>query len=275
MYNLALIGNPVEHSKSPAIHTEFLRQSNLKGAYICIQSTKEDLLNKITSLQTLGFRGCNITVPHKENILELDIITKASQAVSLIKATNTLIFNKNNTITADNTDYLGFWESINKPEQKNIKKACIIGAGGSARAVTMALLSFAPVQEIIFYIQNRASSIDKAKRLIQDFQEFAQEKNCKLTIITEFNNIIGDINLLVNTSPIGMAHHSEDQSPVTSQELGYINNTNCLVYDLVYTPEETELLKLAKNKNLTTQNGKNMLFLQAKHSFIMWTGAKF
>lgn len=276
MYNLALIGNPVEHSKSPAIHQEFLKQYNLKGSYICIKATKEELLNKITALQTLGFQGCNITVPHKENTLELDIITQTSQAVDLIGATNTLIFSStDNTIQADNTDYLGFWESINSQYQQNIKQACIIGAGGSARAVTMALLSFAPVKEILLYVQNRASSIDKAEKLIQDFAELAQERNCKLTITIELTqDTIKEINLLVNTSPIGMAHHSEGQTPIASQELDYIINKKCLVYDLVYTPEQTELLKLAQTKGLNIQNGKDMLYLQAKHSFMMWTETK-
>ena len=137
IYNLALLGYPVGHSLSPQIHQEFFRQTNLKGGYLCLKTESEQLAQNIHYLQELGFKGVNLTIPHKETGLKL--AHKTSSMASLIGAANTLVFQADKTIYAENTDWLGFLHSLPSDVKQNSQKAIILGAGGSARAVVAAL----------------------------------------------------------------------------------------------------------------------------------------
>ena len=272
LYNFALIGDPVGHSLSPSIHAEFFKKSNLKGSYVCIQTDINKLKETLNCLITLGFTGANITVPHKQKILEF--VDFKSQEVELIGACNTLIF-KNNKIFAYNTDCSGFWNSINLKYKQNLKKVLIIGAGGSARAVTTAFAqNFQEFQEnnfeISFLVKNQESSKQKAQDLIQIVQKL--NKNIISNIYTSQEIIAQEsFDIIVNTSPVGMEGCFQGETPVSEINIKSQANKNCIFYDLVYKPEKTEFLRLASSYNFPCQNGLDMLINQAKLSFEIWT----
>ncbi len=270
MYNFALIGDPVEHSRSPEIHLEFFKKSELKGGYICIQTPKHKIKDYIYALKDLSFKGVNITVPHKEAVLEL--ADKKSKEAQLIGAVNTLIF-KEDYIEAENTDYLGFSDSLDSEVKNKANKILLIGAGGSARAVMLALLKNPVSQEIFILTRDLDSSFLRASKLINDLKSFNINVEIKAFKQSEIENInFKDLDLVINSSPLGMLNCQENNSPLSEIEINKIKNKSCHFYDLIYNPSETAFLKLAKEKGFSIQNGELMLRLQAAHSFSLWTG---
>ena len=263
IFNFALLGTPVEHSLSPEIHAQFFRETGLKGGYICIPTESQNLLENIKNLQALGFKGVNITIPHKEKVLE--ITENYSKEVKLIGAANTLIFD-NSGIKAENTDWLGFLHSL--PNNLASQKALLIGAGGSAKAIILALIK-KKFSEIIILIRNSESAKAGAENIKLAFAGF----NCTITacFINDLNISNSDFDLIINASPVGMSGFNENESPITESFIQNIINKNCYFYDLVYNPEQTAFLKLAQKHGFVGQNGHKMLFLQAGYSFKHWT----
>ncbi len=263
IFNFALLGNPVEHSLSPEIQTQFFRETGLKGGYICIPTESQNLLNNIKNLQALGFRGVNITIPYKEKVLE--ITENYSKEVKLIGVANTLIFD-NLEIKAENTDWLGFSQSL--PIDIQNKKALLIGAGGSAKAIVLALIK-KKFSEIIVLIRNSESAKAGAENIKSSFAGL----NCAINscFINDLNIANSNFDLIVNASPVGMSGFNENESPLTESFIQNIVNKNCYFYDLIYNPEQTLFLKLANKHGFNGQNGYRMLFLQAAYAFKHWT----
>lgn len=263
IFNFALLGNPVEHSLSPEIQAQFFRETGLKGGYICIPTESQDLLNNIKNLQALGFRGVNITIPHKEKVLE--ITENYSKEVKLIGAANTLIFD-NLEIKAENTDWLGFSQSL--PINIQNKKALLIGAGGSAKAIVLALIK-KKFSEITVLIRNSESAKAGAENIKSSFAGL----NCAINpcFINDLNIANSNFDLIVNASPVGMSGFNENESPLTESFIQNIMNKNCYFYDLIYNPEQTLFLKFAHKHGFNGQNGYRMLFLQAAYAFKHWT----
>ncbi|HEY9886235.1 MAG TPA: shikimate dehydrogenase, partial [Vampirovibrionales bacterium] len=248
IYNLALLGNPVEHSNSPEIHSQFLKATNRKGSYSLIKIETPELHDSIQRLRKLGFCGVNLTIPHKQEALK--VATQISQEAKLIGATNTLKFVDNGEIFADNTDWLGFRDSIWTAKWENTKEATIVGVGGSARAVMLALLK-QDVENINLLIRETPSSFQNSEDLKN--MVVALEKRCKIKVelLNEPEKVkllIKNTDLLINTTPVGMHGISEGQSPISKGLIETIQNRNCLVYDLIYNPAETELLQLANKQ---------------------------
>jgi shikimate dehydrogenase len=295
IYNLALLGHPVSHSKSPEIHTGFFREGGLKGGYICLDTLPKDLEKNIKSLQELGFKGVNLTIPHKQAGLKL--VDYASEEAQLIGAANTLIFEDNGKIKAENTDWIGFQKAINDLqciEQSNISRnALIIGAGGSARAILLTLLKM-QFKQIGVLIRNTDSSKQNAQGLKLLFDKYFESQgisssDCAFVIasLDEIDQnktglLFEQIDLIVNSTPVGMSGFDtkqasydpsgEKQSPISERQINLITNTNCIFYDLIYNPIETEFLRLAKAKGFQTRNGYSMLYDQAAEAFKLWTG---
>lgn len=267
IYNLALIGSPVTHSKSPQIHAQFFKDHNLKGSYSAIECSTDRLQETLLSLQQLGFRGTNVTIPHKENILKY--VTKITPETQSIGAANTIIFEPSGEIIADNTDYLGFWHSLPIQTRENLSSAVILGSGGSAKAVITALIKFSSISHITIVTRN--PNTNKSQALLDNCHIYnnTQQKNIVFFITDRLKDLPTDNTIVINTTPIGMEHHSEGQIPFNI-ELESFHNT-CYIYDLIYTPKETELIKKAYKQSLPNQNGEMMLYLQAKESFKIWT----
>lgn len=264
IYNFALLGNPVEQSLSPQIHAEFLRMAGLKGGYICLHTEDHQLKSNINCLQKLGFKGANLTIPHK--MAGLKLADYVSPEASLIGACNTLIFD-GQLIKAENTDWKGFLESLPSSVRHKCQKAVVLGSGGSARAVVMALCKM-QVKQIVLLVRDSESSRKNAQNITSSFSSMAEIVTLSLRSPEE---ALRDGQLIINTTPLGMYGKETSPSPLTKQHLKHIHS-QCHIYDLIYNPAETELIKLAKDEGYSVQNGYRMLYFQAAFAFSLWTG---
>lgn len=255
----AVLGHPIAHSKSPKLHGYWLQRYGLPGHYIPIDVSPDGFSDALKSMQQLGFVGANVTIPHKEAILELaDLVTDRA---TLIGAANTLIFRKDGKIHADNTDGYGFIENLRDHAPNWDAKAgstLVLGAGGAARAVLSSLID-AGVPDIV--ISNRTRI--KAERLAQDFG-----KRVRVVDWIKVGNEIEDCETIVNTTSLGMVGQQEMRLPLDGLRSGQV------VTDLVYTPLQTRLLREAHEAGCTTVDGLGMLLHQAVPGFERWFGQR-
>ena len=254
-----VIGSPVAHSKSPQLHSHWLKINGQQGHYIPIDVSKEDLADVITMLPRMGFVGVNITVPHKERVMELaDLVTDRA---TLIGAANTLIFRKDGKTHADNTDGYGFIENLKQhaPDwNPKTGPTAILGAGGAARAVVAALLD-AGVPKIL--ISNRTRV--RAEALQADFG-----KRLQVFDWVQAGNMLEEATTVVNTTSLGMLGKPPLRVPLDGLQQG------ALVTDLVYAPLKTRLLIEADKMGCTTVDGLGMLLHQAVPAFERWFGVR-
>ncbi|TXI01260.1 MAG: shikimate dehydrogenase [Pseudorhodobacter sp.] len=252
-----VIGHPIAHSRSPALHGFWLRRYGVKGHYIPMDVAPADLESTLRLLPRIGFVGLNVTIPHKEAILKIaDVITDRA---ALIGAANTLIFRKDGKIHADNTDGAGFIANLrqNAPEWNPAAgPAVVFGAGGAARAVVAALIEVG-VPEI--RIANRTRP--RADALRADF-------GAKLTVKewVHAGNMLEGATTVINTTSLGMAGKAEFRVPLDGLEPGAVVN------DLVYNPLKTPFLLEAEQRGATIVDGLGMLLHQAAPGFERWFG---
>ena len=252
-----VIGSPIAHSKSPRVHGHWLRTYGIPGHYIPMDVSQGNLRQAIEMLPKLGFVGVNITIPHKERILDIaDLVTDRA---TLIGAANTLIFRGDGRVHADNTDGFGFLENLRSgaPDwDAKAGPAAVLGAGGAARAVIASLLD-AGVPEI--FLSNRTRV--RADKLKFDFGNRLQVFDW-----VQAGNMIEDANLVVNTTSLGMVGQAELRVPLDGLR------PETVVTDLVYTPLETKLLETARLAGCRTVDGLGMLLHQAVPGFERWFG---
>lgn len=254
-----VIGHPIAHSKSPHLHGHWLKTYGMPGYYIPMDVAPDDLPDVIRTLPKMGFVGVNITVPHKEKVMELaDLITDRA---SLIGAANTLIFRRDGKIHADNTDGFGFIQNLrqNAPQwNPKAGPAALLGAGGAARAVVASLLEVG-VPEIM--ISNRTRV--RAEALKADFG-----KRLRVVDWVQAGNMMDEAATVVNTTSLGMTGKPELRVPLDGLRKGAV------VTDLVYAPLQTRLLKEAEEMGCTTVDGLGMLLHQAVPAFERWFGKR-
>lgn len=241
-----------KYSLSPLIHSEFFKETSMNGEYSAIAVFPENLENKLNELQDAGFRGVNLTIPHKVNALKyLTYIDKSAKAIG---AVNTILFEKNVNRIGYNTDAFGFIEHLNQtiPDWNKNSKVLIFGAGGASRAVIYGLQAQG-VQDII--IINRTN--ESAEKLAKEF-------GCSFELWENRQNILSSAGLIVNATSAGMC----ENSPLNINLSGV--NSDLIVYDIVYNPLITPLLKQAKDMNLRVVNGLGMLLYQAAKAFEIW-----
>lgn len=254
-----VIGSPIAHSKSPTLHSYWLRKYGINGRYIPMDVGQADLAEVVRALPKAGFVGVNVTIPHKEHVLGIaDLVTDRA---ALIGAANTLIFRSDGRLHADNTDGYGFIENLrqNAPLwQPASGPAALIGAGGAARAVIASLLEIG-VPEI--RISNRTRSRADALR---------EEYGAKLTVFewVQAGNMLEGAATVVNASSLGMVGKPELRVPLDAL------SPSAVVTDLVYTPLETTLLRRAAEIGCTTVDGLGMLLHQAAPGFERWFGKR-
>ncbi|MBY5987176.1 Shikimate dehydrogenase [Roseovarius sp. THAF8] len=254
-----VIGSPVAHSKSPQIHSHWLKTHGIAGHYIPIDVSTDDLENVLRTLPKMGFVGVNITVPHKEKVLEIaDLITDRA---TLIGAANTLIFRKDGKIHADNTDGVGFIQNLrqNAPGwDPKAGPAALLGAGGAARAVISALLEVGVPQ---IMIANRTRV--RADALKTEFGK-------RIVVIdwVQAGNMMEDAATVVNTTSLGMIGKPPLRVPLDGLHKG------AMVTDLVYAPLKTRLLAEAEKLGCQTVDGLGMLLHQAVPAFERWFGVR-
>jgi shikimate dehydrogenase len=252
-----VIGHPIAHSRSPALHGFWLRRYGVKGHYIPMDVAPADLETTLRHLPKIGFVGLNVTLPHKEAILKIaDVI---SDRAALIGAANTLIFRKDGKIHADNTDGAGFVANLRQNAPHWVPAAgpaAVFGAGGAARAVVAALIEVG-VPEI--RIANR--SRPRAEALRADF-------GAKLVVYdwVQAANMLEGAATVINTTSLGMAGKPEFRVPLDAIEPGAVVN------DLVYNPLKTTFLAEAEQRGATIVDGLGMLLHQAAPGFERWFG---
>lgn len=250
-----VIGHPIAHSRSPALHGHWLKRYGIKGHYIPMDVAPADLAEALKMLPKLGFVGINVTIPHKETILKLaDVVTDRA---ALIGAANTLIFRKDGKIHADNTDGAGFmanlrqlaphWEPYDSP-------VALFGAGGAARAVIAALIEVG-VPEI--RIANRTRL--RAETLRHDF-------GAKVVVHdwVHAGAMLEGAGLVINSTSLGMAGKPDLRLPLEALERGAVAT------DLVYTPLMTPFLIEAQSRGAHIVDGLGMLLHQAAPGFERW-----
>ncbi len=254
-----VIGHPIAHSRSPALHGYWLRRYGIKGHYIPMDVAPLDLRQVLELLPKLGFVGINVTIPHKEAVLHIaDIVTDRA---ALIGAANTLIFRKDGRIHADNTDGSGFMANLRQNAshwQPGAGPAAVFGAGGAARAVIAALIEVG-VPEI--RIANRTRP--RAEAMRADF-------GAKLKVFdwVQAPNMLEGAQTVVNTTSLGMLGKPDFRVPLDALE------PDALVTDLVYNPLKTQLLQEAEAKGCTVVDGLGMLLHQAAPGFERWFGQR-
>ncbi|QSZ26535.1 shikimate dehydrogenase [Aceticella autotrophica] len=256
-----LIGHPIKHSLSPIIHNTAFESIQLNCIYETFDVEPHNLKSAIDGIRALKIMGINVTIPHKENVLQyLDYISDEAKTIG---AVNTIV-NEKGCLKGYNTDMIGFVESLKEENEKiEGRDFIIIGAGGAARAVSTAA-AINGAKSII--ISNR--SIDKAVNL----SEYIKEKfhlNCTCCSLEELAKL-EKIDILVNATNIGMYPYINN-SPVCENIISKSN----FIYDLIYNPEKTLFLKYAEKYGIKCTNGLNMLLNQANASFKIWTGKNF
>lgn len=253
-----VIGHPVGHSKSPIIHNYWMSVHGCDGSYDKIEIVPDDLKDGVQRLVDEGYKGFNVTVPHKRAIMglchEIDHIAEKVGAVNMVTIRNGLLY-------GSNTDVFGFAENLKKASQSfgfswmaENGSAVVLGAGGAARAVIHGLIK-ENVPEII--IANRTP--EKAQDLV------AIDPSLIRTIAwEERSNVLSNANLLVNTTSVGMNDEGDLGMDFSAA------HEDMLVHDIVYAPLYTKLLKDAREHDLRVLTGIGMLLHQAQPAFEQW-----
>lgn len=256
-----VIGWPIKHSRSPIIHGFWLKQHQINGSYDKIPVEPDELSNFISSLKQNGLSGINITVPHKIEALKLaDLITPDAKAIG---AANTLWF-EDGQLIAGNTDAHGFITHLKTkaPTWKSDKPAMVMGAGGAARAILYALL-----KEGVPQIKLTNRTTERAENLASEFNKQFSDKISVIEWNDKQSNM-DDCSLLVNSTSLGM-----NGNPPLEINIDTLP-AKAVVYDIVYAPLETDLLKSAKTRGLTAVDGLGMLLHQAVPGFEKWFGIR-
>ena len=261
---LGLIGHPIKHSYSPFIHNAAFEMKKMDYIYLPFDVTKSNLKSAIKGMSILGVKGFNVTIPHKENIL--DMLNTISEEASIIGAVNTVV-NDHGELNGFNTDVNGVTESL-APYKKEIAGSVVsvIGAGGGARAVLYSLIRHYKPKKI--YLINRNEQ--KAESLKNYFSEKVKFDaiQTKELFPPDLVQIFQSSKLIINATSVGMFPDSDD----SITDLPESFKKGQIVFDLVYNPTKTKLLKLAKNQGAEVVDGLNMLIYQAAKSFELWTG---
>jgi shikimate dehydrogenase len=252
-----VMGWPVAHTRSPVIHSHWISKHGLKGAYVQLPVQPDRLEAAIRGLPALGFAGCNITVPHKVNAMQL--MDELHPQAARIAAINTVVVQPDGRLLGVNNDGIGYIQSLrdaNPTWRGDAGPALVLGAGGAARAIVVALLDEG-VPEL--RITNR--TLERAQALKEAFGD-------RVTVVpwAERNQAMAGISLLVNTTTQGM--HGQPALDVQLDDLP----AAAMVSDAIYIPLETPLLAAARQRGHQTVNGLGMLLNQARPAFHAWFG---
>jgi len=257
-----VIGDPIEHTMSPAMHNAVFRQLGLNYVYVAFRVTAGELKKAIDGMRALDIRGLNVTIPHKVAVMPfLDHIDLLAEKIG---AVNTII-NDRGKLTGYNTDATGFLQALaERSVEPRGKKVLLLGAGGAARAIGFALADAGAYPVIL----NRKEELSWAEEL---GQRIGKAYNIPVGVgeLKEDNlkDALPDSNILVNATSVGMTPNA-NQSPVPADLLC----SNLVVFDAVYNPFETRLLREAKAAGAQTIDGLEMLVWQGALAFQIWTG---
>ena len=258
----ALIGDPVGHSLSPLMQNLAFQDLDLNSTYIAFQVRYDQLDQCVKCLKTLNIAGFNVTIPHKVSILSL--LDKISPSASAVGAVNTVV-NDDGRLIGYNTDGDGALKALSdESAELNGKNIVLAGAGGAARAIAFSLASTA--NNIVIVNRTKTKALELAQLLNEQFnKQFRGEELSKKTLQKELKCT----DILINATSVGMSPNVE--ASIVKREMLQDNMT---VFDIVYNPLETKLLKEARAAGAKTISGVKMLVYQGALSFELWTGKK-
>ena len=252
-----VIGWPISHSRSPRIHNHWLKLYGITGTYLPLAVAPGHLQAALAGLPALGFKGCNVTLPHKVDALKW--VDEVDANARRMGAINTVVVQADGSLKGFNNDGFGFIQSLldGKPDWRaDAGPITVLGAGGAARAVVLSLA------------ERGAREIRLINRTLDTSQALAQEFGAPVIALpwSERHSALADISLLVNTTSLGMQGKEPLDLHLTALP------AHAYVCDVIYAPLETPLLAAARARGNTTVNGLGMLLHQARPAFAAWFG---
>jgi shikimate dehydrogenase len=258
----AIIGDPIEHSLSPTIHNAAFQACSMDYVFVAFRVKRESLREAMNGMKALGIAGCCVTIPHKVAVMPyLDNIDPLALDIGSV---NTIV-NNNGLLTGYNTDAPGFLEPLAKREiPLEGKNAVMLGAGGAARAVSFMLVN----EGVKLTVLNR--TLERAADLAGRIKKSLKKEVVSLEMTPDnLERSVSAADILVNTTSVGMSP-DVNKTPVPTDLL----RKGLVVYDIIYNPGETRLLREAKEKGAVALNGEEMLAWQGALAFEKWTGHK-
>lgn len=249
---LGVIGDPVAHSFSPIMHNGWIADHGLDAVYVALRFQSEDAEHDIRALKGLGFTGLNVTLPHKQ---------AAAMAAdrSEGEVANTLRWEQDGTLSAFNTDGAGFLDALAEAAPdwaERVHRVLIVGAGGAALAIGQAL---SPRVETVHFINRTAARAEAAAATISDGRAMRWE---------ELDRGFAEADLIVQATSLGLTGAGALEWPLEGCQ------SSAIVADIVYRPLETQLLRAARARGLTSMDGLGMLIHQGARAFELWFGVK-
>jgi len=261
---VGLLGNPLGHSFSPAMHNRAFQTLGLNYFYFPIEVKPEDLQDVVTGISKMNFAGYNVTIPHKIQIMQhLDHVHELARVIGAVN----VVTLKDGVATGYNTDGAGFLRSLETETGLSMAgKSCfILGCGGAARAIAMTM-AFTGAARV--FLCNRTEQ--KAHDLVKEINEAVRP--CGEAVPMDHAHMaaaLRDADVLINTTSVGM-HPKEDAIPLHADLVPH----GMIVCDIVYNPVKTRLLQVAESKRCKTVTGLGMLVYQGAEAFRLWTGAE-
>ena len=257
---VGLIGHPVEHSFSPPMHNAAFKALGMDYAYVAFDVDPKDLKSAIEGADALNIKGFNVTIPHKVNVMEC--LCELDEVARLIGAVNTIDF-KN--LKGYNTDGIGAIKAIEEVTSIKDKNVVVAGAGGASRAISFYIAKYG-AQTLTILNRN----VSKAQNLADDVLSSGLIGDVRSDSISEISTCLKDADILIDTTPLGLDPHIDDEPIAKSENM----HEDLVVFDAVYNPNETVLLKEAIKAGAKPVYGIKMLLYQGAESFEIWTGKK-
>ena len=259
----AVVGYPIDHSLSPLMHNASMKSLNFDGIYLALNINPDDVVETLPVMKKIGFKGINLTIPHKEIVYSH--LETLDESAKLFKSVNTILF-EDDEIKGFNTDGYGFLKALGSSFGKEIDndKVFILGCGGAGR--TVALQSTKSKAESIWLadidedkilkLKDEILSLDPTMKIYYSLNLDEQIDGCK------------DSNLIIQASPVGMKENEKSLFPSSAF------NNNQRVFDLIYMYPETSFMKNAKQSGAEAANGLGMLLYQGEKAFRIWTNCE-
>ena len=261
---VGLLGNPVRHSLSPAMHNAALQALQLNWSYLALPCASENLKEVLQGLRAVNCRGLNVTIPHKQDVAEL--CQELSPLAKRLGAVNTLIPLDSGGWHGTNTDVEGFLTPLGEQSSWQNCHGAIIGCGGSARAIAAGLQSLRLAS--ITVIGRRQEALDA---FIADLQRNDAPLTACLQSSPNLASLMKRADLVVNTTPVGMAQHGDAQAFPLGEAIWSHLQESAMLYDLVYTPRPTAWLRWGQSRGHRCIDGLDMLVQQGAASLRLWS----
>ena len=255
---VGLIGHPVEHSFSPPMHNAAFEKLGMDYAYVAFDVEPQNLKSAIDGAKSLGIMGLNVTIPHKIEVMQY--LDEIDEVAGLIGAVNTIDFKD---MKGYNTDGIGAVRAIEEVTSIKDKNVVIAGAGGASRAISFYIAKYGASRLTIL---NR--NVEKAQKLARDVSNSGLIDDVEADSISEIASLLDDADILINTTPVGMHPNVNDEPIASASDM----HEGLVVFDAVYNPNETGLLKEAVKAGAEPVFGIKMLLYQGAESFRIWTG---